>query len=1110
MENFMKHSLLFLIALMVGIFAQAQTISESQAKQYAADFFSQQQSVKPAHQRKAARPTLAYSAKSAQDTQPAIYIFNRTNEEGYVVVAGDERASHIILGYTDHGTFDSATVPENLSNWLQGYTDEIAWLRQNDNSKSKIQNPKFTATPVVGPLITTQWDQEEPYNTKTPKMSGEHTPVGCVAVAVAQIMNYHRWPNQGTGSVEYEWNNSYLECDFSESTYNWENLDIPQLMSDVGLACEMQYATWSSSAYDWDAGHALTTYFGYDKGMQLHFRSDYGTWDDQTWDDMVRAELDALRPVYYAGVMRKLRNSYGHAFVCDGYDDSDYFHFNFGWGGQGDGWYLTTAINPDEEDRGYNYQQSIITHIQKDAGNPLWLASVTSSEGLCSGHFWALQETTMEGTSCLEDVATGKKYYAQPMPFTIKAREVLEEGSFSFPEGNNDFTIEWADGHKDEYHHIDIPDGTYKKTRVFRIQGTEEWQPYDYNYGNQFGDELRETFVWVDVVLGEWTTSSSKTFTADNLEFKLINDSEIEVVDYIKDSDTIIVPGSASYRGETYTVAGIQLSSSSCLSITLPEGLRYIDYLQVPSVLSLTLPEGLRYIGNGDTNGIRFGGAELTLPSSLESINDYGLAYNENLASINIPASVKEIGTKAFSGCSALKTVTFEDGIGLSALPGSCFYGCKRLKNIVIPNSVKRIEECCFENCGSLKELDIPAFVQYIGPGAFSGCTNIEHINFAEDGVLETIEGGNYEYNDCFYGCENLEYISFPSSLKTFKTAFRNCGIRYADFSHTQITELSEDYTFFYGCHALESVLLPNTIKTIGSIFYNCEKMTSFIIPEGTETVSSIDATNMTSLTIPASVTELGSLTCDANAVIVCEGMTPPEGPALIKKSGLTIYVPTGAKETYAAYRSGYITGTIIEMADNSDVNIAVDGETATVLGSTNQASLVIPESVSGVPVAAIADYAFAGNGTLTSVDIPSSVASTSTRSQTRISKAVATSGIGDFAFSYCLNLDTIHVHWTTPLTINETVFQGLDLSEMVLIIPDGTILNYLNADIWNSFGTILEETAATGIQQPTIKGHDNQSDISSQQPLFDLQGRRIATPTSGIYIQGNRKILIP
>ena len=197
-------------------------------------------------------------------------------------------------------------------------------------------------------------------------------------------------------------------------------------------------------------------------------------------------------------------------------------------------------------------------------------------------------------------------------------------------------------------------------------------------------------------------------------------------------------------------------------------------------------------------------------------------------------------------------------------------------------------------------------------------------------------------------------------------------------------------------------------------------------------------------------------------------------------------------------------------MADNSDVNIAVDGETATVLGSTNQASLVIPESVSGVPVAAIADYAFAGNGTLTSVDIPSSVASTSTRSQTRISKAVATSGIGDFAFSYCLNLDTIHVHWTTPLTINETVFQGLDLSEMVLIIPDGTILNYLNADIWNSFGTILEETAATGIQQPTIKGHDNQSDISSQQPLFDLQGRRIATPTSGIYIQGNRKILIP
>ncbi|MGA2297203.1 MAG: C10 family peptidase, partial [FCB group bacterium] len=87
------------------------------------------------------------------------------------------------------------------------------------------------------------------------------------------------------------------------------------------------------------AEYALLTYFGYKTSLQGVQRKDY---TDAQWNALLTTELDANRPVLYAG----FGNEGGHCFVCDGYENSSYFHFNWGWAGQSDGYFLTNALNP--------------------------------------------------------------------------------------------------------------------------------------------------------------------------------------------------------------------------------------------------------------------------------------------------------------------------------------------------------------------------------------------------------------------------------------------------------------------------------------------------------------------------------------------------------------------------------------------------------------------------------------------------------------------------------------------------------------------------------------------------------------------------------------------
>ncbi len=323
--------------------------------------------------------TLAY--RSGQATEASYYVFNRGSNSGYVIVSGDDRTMPV-LGYCDNGAFDPGHLPDNLRWWLTQYDQEMAYLRSHPQAAAR-RAPALSQG--VTPLLTCVWNQSAPYNNMCPTyvvdQETKTAVTGCVATAMAQIMYYHRWPDRGVGSNSYNYavggqSTQYLSADFSQSVYDWSHMlddyddnssatsqsAVALLMRDVGYSVNMMYNDGSSGAYSKDVPDALINHFKYDNNTRLLSRHFFGI---DGWEQLLRDELDASRPVYYSGSSA----DGGHAFVVDGYNRDGYFHINWGWGGMSNGYYVISMLNPDEQgigsfEGGYNNNQAAIVGIQ--------------------------------------------------------------------------------------------------------------------------------------------------------------------------------------------------------------------------------------------------------------------------------------------------------------------------------------------------------------------------------------------------------------------------------------------------------------------------------------------------------------------------------------------------------------------------------------------------------------------------------------------------------------------------------------------------------------------------------------------------------------------------
>ena len=308
------------------------------------------------------------------------YVFNNQNGGGFVLVSADDIA-HPILGYSDKGSFRTdVQLPVNVRGWFKGISKEISsavalGVQQSDEVREE-WNSLLEGTPypkrstrAVSALLSTTWDQGKPYNNLCPADSntdsyyGGRTVTGCVATAMAQVMKYWNYPTQGTGSNSYSSSYGTLSANFANTTYDWANMPnnltnyssstqktaVATLMYHCGISVNMQYdiaENGGSGAYTVVnygntpcAKNALVTYFKYKSTIQGLFKQNY---TDTNWKNLLKADLDAGRPIMYSGAS----DEGGHSFVCDGYNNSDQFHFNWGWSGDCDGFFSLNAMTP--------------------------------------------------------------------------------------------------------------------------------------------------------------------------------------------------------------------------------------------------------------------------------------------------------------------------------------------------------------------------------------------------------------------------------------------------------------------------------------------------------------------------------------------------------------------------------------------------------------------------------------------------------------------------------------------------------------------------------------------------------------------------------------------
>ena len=488
------YTILIIFALFVG---SALARTQQEAAQIASEFINQRTHATSSIQRiqsatKASRTTapveLAYTHTQEDGFTPAIYVFNSTEEDGFVLVSAEDNA-RAVLGYADQGSFDPQNIPSNMQVWLQMYAEELAYAALMPQASASYDKTLGSQYPTVEPLLgQTQWGQGKPYNNHCPIVDGERSVAGCVATALSQIMYVHKFPKKGQGSHSYRLRNgTEVSADFSQTTYDWDNMlaqykgttytteqadAVAELMFHVGVAANMQYSPSASGSSSGIALQGLNRYFGYDAGV-IPLPKDYMPENEVL--EGIATDLKAGRPVYISAYTS---NYEGHAFVCDGMQNNGYLHINWGWIGSGDGYFSISALDPGQHGTGGSAQNLAFTvdvcaytNIRPDEGgtayslitaDALTLKSrnaikrttdisyelfilANSGVGNAQGNFvYNLynQNNELVHTVTMGKINLGPGYYYQTYPLAGKIGTTVPEGDYNLIVGMND-----ADSH---------------------------------------------------------------------------------------------------------------------------------------------------------------------------------------------------------------------------------------------------------------------------------------------------------------------------------------------------------------------------------------------------------------------------------------------------------------------------------------------------------------------------------------------------------------------------------------------------------------------------------------------------------------------------------------
>lgn len=549
----MKKAIVLLAAMMAFVSGYGVPLTPTRALQR----ISGSSKIAPALGKKIQSPQLVLTGKT-EAGQPAYYVF--TNSSGTLFVSADDIATPL-LGYTESDIFDPNEMPPQLKWWLEQYARQIDYASHRvidgdiTNSRKSNADAHLTASmAAISPLLKTTWDQGNPYNKYCPTVSGVRVVTGCVATSMAQVMNYHQWPQAQVPAISYvysgvtltspatiiDWNN--MLDSYSRSYTTDQANAVARLMQMAGYSVEMEYNTASnggSGAHSEDIRGALVNTFGYDVAIDYAIRDYYETAE---WEQMIYNNLLTCGPVIYDGT----GSEGGHSFVCDGYDGKGAFHINWGWSGLSDGYFVLSALDPDAlgaggGDGGFNYYQGAVLGIQRPqqgsvAPSP-YIACSDILTGEVSGRELTLKTEDAKGGFFNYGFSQGTFTYGVMLENTVN-------NTIQYLQSADVVNAELSSYYGYHYYRVKIPatiaNGQYRVYPTYKL-GTGEWQKIKLH--NDTPKYLTINVTSAGVSLGE-DNEGEISLESWNSPTDFIAEEEFEV--YLTISNTFSTPKSVT------------------------------------------------------------------------------------------------------------------------------------------------------------------------------------------------------------------------------------------------------------------------------------------------------------------------------------------------------------------------------------------------------------------------------------------------------------------------------------------------------------------------------------------------------------------------------------
>ncbi len=650
-----------------------------------------------------------YTAGTA--AKPLYYVFNATGNAGFVIISADD-ATTPVLGYSFEGAYPVASQPEAMSWVMAGLEREIKEAPSLQKRNTLDQNKRQARAAAQSSnqekvLPTAAWSQEGPFNSMIP---GQPL-VGCVGTAMATIMKYHNWPAQGSGSydgvdfnVAYDWDS--MRSDNYRSGYTAaEGEAVATIMYHASKSIDTQYAMSGSSAYEVRVPGALSTYFGYDPGVSYKKRADVATQAD--WDKIVKDEIDAERPVLYCGQ----DVTAGHAFVCDGYR-GEYLHFNWGWGGAGNGFFLSTALNPTvSRTHHYNNLNTIIYNIKPATGSTEWSPIHITADGgqvglgsnltdLSNGAAFTVRVGNLKNLSYNDfsgKIAVAlygsngamKALLSNPANFSMQSMGYLFNGYMDLSGCKLPAAVTVADGD------------------VVRIAtqaaGSSEWLPvagelYTINELAPNGTATRFAINLPAGLAGVSVTGDANVIPGWDYHFTVVPADPDATVVTVKANGYVLTPGN-DFDYTISNVRGEQTITALVQNVADVKEKRSV-WVGTPGTLSSVISE--------EESGVI---KELTLFGTIDA-RDFAFMRNSmRLTRLDL------------SGV----TIVANGSDQANAIPREAFRGVGTLNEVVLPSSINRLNNGCFRQCG-ITTISIPAGVKTYEYNIFVGASKLRTI----------------------------------------------------------------------------------------------------------------------------------------------------------------------------------------------------------------------------------------------------------------------------------------------------------------------------------------------------------------------------------------------